>query len=71
MTIGELYHEAIIENEPSLLMLIDFLVKEKRVLTMDEPAAKLDYYLQDRFANKMNQYLREYEPKWKGGRATI
>ncbi|NNU94678.1 hypothetical protein ETC01_16265 [Geobacillus sp. NFOSA3] len=70
-TIGELYRDALVHNEPSLLMFIDFLVREKRVLSMDDPAANLDYYWQARFANKMNQYLQEYEPKWKGEKTAI
>lgn len=60
MTIKELYHHAILLNEPSLILLIDFLVKEKQVLTLQDDTSKLDYYFQDKFQNKMNQYLVEY-----------
>jgi hypothetical protein len=63
MKIRELYLDAIEYNEPSLLLLLDFLIYEKKVLTMEDDVKKLDYYFQDRFKNKMNAYLLEYKNK--------
>lgn len=62
MTILELYIEGK-DEFPSLKLFIDFLVFEKKVLKLDDPTEKLDYYLQDRFHNKMNEYLAEYKAK--------
>jgi hypothetical protein len=63
MKIRELYLDAVEYNEPSLLLLLDFLIYEKKVLTMEDDVKKLDYYFQDRFKNKMNAYLLEYKNK--------
>lgn len=66
--IGELYVDAIKYKEPTLILFIDFLVRERKVLSFDDPVEKLDYYFQDRFANKMNQHLDEYKTKREQGR---
>ncbi|AEH46760.1 hypothetical protein Geoth_0762 [Parageobacillus thermoglucosidasius C56-YS93] len=63
MTIQELYEEAIKDNHYSLWLLINFLMFEKRVIKPTDDASVLDYYLQERFKNKMNAYLLEYERK--------
>jgi hypothetical protein len=63
MNIKEVYIESIQYNYYSLRLLIDYLVKERKVLTMEDNEEKLKYYLQDRFANKMNEYLKAYEVK--------
>jgi hypothetical protein len=39
----------------------EYLVKERKVLKVNDDADKLSFYLQEQFANKMNQYLQEYE----------
>lgn len=62
MTILDLYLEGK-DEFPSLKLLIDFLVFEKKVVKMDDPIDKLDYYLQDKFHNKMNEYLGGYKQK--------
>lgn len=59
--IKELYHEAIKHNHYSLTLFIDYLVNERKVLKMTDSEERLTYYLQDRFAVKMNAYLAEYE----------
>lgn len=64
MLIEEYYRESIKQNFPSLTMLIDYLVYEKQILNMDDEEEKLSYYLQDRFHNKMNEYLTEYGKTW-------
>jgi hypothetical protein len=58
--IKDLYMAAILNNHQSLVLLIDFLVNEKKTLILNDDLAKIEYYLQDKFANKMNEYLNEY-----------
>ncbi len=58
-----LYQEAIIHDYKALAVLIDFLVKEKKVLKMDDDCEKLNYYFQPKFKNKMNEYLYEHAKK--------
>jgi hypothetical protein len=61
MTVRDCYMEAIIGKHHSLKLMIDYLVNEKKVLTMTDSEDKLTYYLQDKFAKKMNEHLAEYE----------
>ena len=61
MTIQEIYHEAKQGNYYSLILLIEYLVKERKVLEWNSSEDKLTYYLQDRFHKKLNEYLAEYE----------
>jgi hypothetical protein len=63
VTIRELYAEALMGKHQSLQLLIEFLVNEKKVLTMADEEEKLTFYLQDKFANKMNEHLLAYESK--------
>lgn len=63
MTVGELHAEAIKGKHHSLKLLIDYLVQEKKVLQMEDDSEKLNYYLQDRFQVKINQYLGAYDEK--------
>jgi hypothetical protein len=63
MTVREWYEEALISKFYSLRLLIEFLVYEKKVIKFEDDEAKLKYYLQDRFAKKMNEYLSVYEVK--------
>jgi hypothetical protein len=58
--IRNLYAEAIINNHQSLILLIDYLVQVRKALTLDDDAEKLNYYLQEEFHKKMNEYLNEY-----------
>jgi len=66
MTVGELYKEAIIGKHYGLRLVIEFLVYDKKVLNMSDNIDKLTYYLKDRFKNKMNEYLINYEQKLNG-----
>lgn len=66
MIIQEYYDEAIENKHYSLQLFIEYLVNEKRVLKMTDSEEQLRYYLQDRFTNKMNQYIKEYEEKRNG-----
>lgn len=63
MTVGQVYQEAFRYKEDSLILLIDFLVLEKKVLSADDDVSKLEYFMQDRFKSKMNQHLRAYKKK--------
>lgn len=65
MTVREWYKEAIIGKHYSLQLLIEFLVYEKNSIKFEDDTEKLNFYLQDRFANKMNEYLAEYEEEKK------
>jgi hypothetical protein len=68
MTIQELYQEALTYNYYSLLLVIDYLVIDRKVLEMNDSEDKLQYYLQDRFSKKLNEYLAEYEKKRNGAK---
>jgi hypothetical protein len=63
MTIQEIYLIAKKENHYSLVLLIEFLTLEKKVLKGNDTEDKLTYYLQDKFHRKMNNHLAEYEVK--------
>ncbi|MGJ9381786.1 hypothetical protein [Salipaludibacillus sp. CF4.18] len=45
MTVRELYNQAIIGNYPSLVHLIEWLIHEKRFLTMDRDARNIEYLM--------------------------
>jgi hypothetical protein len=59
MTIQELYVEG--KDFPSLLLLLDYLVHERKVVSMTDSIEKLTYYMQPKFHKKMNEYLDEYK----------
>lgn len=61
-TVSDWYKEAKGQHY-GLTLLIEFLVYEKKVLKMEDATEKLTYFLQDRFSNKMNEYLLDYERK--------
>lgn len=63
MTIQEQYDEALKYNFRSLIALIEYLVYVRKVLKMTDDSDELNYYLQDRFKVKMNEYLGEYFEK--------
>lgn len=63
MTIQEQYDEALKYNFRSLIALIEYLVYVRKVLKMTDDSNELNYYLQDRFKVKMNEYLAEYFEK--------
>lgn len=45
-------------------LLVHLLVYEKQVLKMTDDVMKIDYYLQDRFKNKMNEELNRLAVKF-------
>lgn len=66
MTIREVYEEAIIGNHYWLQILIEFLVFEKEVLTLEDGRSELDLYFKPNNQLRMNQLLFEYEKKTGG-----
>lgn len=63
MKVKELYRDAMDNEQQTLLLVLDYLIKERQVLSLDDDKSKLDYYLQDRFKDKMNEYLKEYKER--------
>jgi hypothetical protein len=61
MFVRDHYTEAKKYGYQSLVLLIEYLVHERKVLNMGDSEEKLSYYLQDKFQKKMNEYLMEYE----------
>lgn len=61
MSIEELYIEAIKYNHPSLILLIDFLLKEKKLIQWGDPIEILDYYFQLKYKSYVNQHLEIYK----------
>lgn len=56
----DLYMAAILNNHQSLVLLIDFLMNEKKVISLDDDISKLEHYLQEKYTKWMNKYLLEY-----------
>ena len=63
MRIQDCYNEAKEYGYNSLVLLIDYLVNERKVLKMTSNSAELTYYLQDKFAKRMNEYLADYKER--------
>lgn len=61
MTVRDWYREALQHNYYSLILLIEFLVYEKKTIKLQDPEQALNFYLQERFKDKMNAYLLTYE----------
>lgn len=70
MTVRDWYREALQHNYYSLILLIEFLVYEKKTIRLQDPEQALNFYLQEKFKDKMNAYLLAYEQQInRGGRA--
>jgi hypothetical protein len=63
MKVQDCYNEAKEYGYNSLVLLIDYLVNERKVLKMTSNSAELTYYLQDKFAKRMNKYLADYKER--------
>lgn len=61
MQIRDWYLDAVDYNQESLLLLLDFLIYEKKVLTMEDDEEKLQFYFQEKFRNRMNEHLKKYK----------
>lgn len=59
MKIQELYKEA--KEHYSLRLLIEYLVHERKILSMSDGVDKLHHYTQEKYWAKMGEYLRKYE----------
>jgi hypothetical protein len=64
MKINEYYRMSIEDNYLVGFLLVQLLVYEKQVLKMTDDVTKIDYYLQDRFKNKMNEELQRLADKF-------
>lgn len=63
MTIREVMNEAIKGQYTSLILMIELLVIEKKVINFDDDESKLDFYFQDKFKDKMNGHIKELKNK--------
>lgn len=61
MTVHEMYQGALEGDCRSLVLLIEYLVQEKKVVKMSDDKEKLKYYLQEKFGKAINEYLGQYE----------
>jgi 16S rRNA U1498 N3-methylase RsmE len=61
MNVQQIYEQARKQSHYSLVLLIEFLLHEKQVLKETDKEDNLTYYLQERFQQKMNNHLLEYE----------
>ncbi|MED1403822.1 hypothetical protein P4U07_13470 [Bacillus mycoides] len=60
MTVMDMYTEAKKDKILSSWLLIEYLVFEKKAITFADSVDKLTYFFEERFRNKMNEYLVEY-----------
>jgi len=60
MKLREIYQEAIKQNFPSLCLLLEFLILEKKVLTWDDHDSELDLYFKQNNKPRMSKLLKEY-----------
>lgn len=63
MTIRELYNDAVINDEPALQLMLDFLIFEKETVKFEDDKSALDLYMMDKHKEKMNRLLEEYKQK--------
>jgi hypothetical protein len=63
MMVRDLYQEAVKNNHYSLKLMIEYLINERKVLKMTDNSEQLTYYLQDKFAKRMNEYLADYKER--------
>ncbi|PGV91570.1 hypothetical protein, partial [Bacillus cereus] len=60
MTVMDMYTEAKKDGMISTWLLIEYLVFERKAITFADEMDKLTYFFEERFRNKMNEYLVEY-----------
>lgn len=60
MTIMDMYTEAKKDGIVSVWILIEYLVFERKAVTFADGVDKLNHFFEERFRNKMNEYLAEY-----------
>ncbi|WOA61030.1 hypothetical protein [Bacillus mycoides] len=60
MTVLDMYTEAKKDGIVSTWLLIEYLVFERKAITFADSMDKLTHFFEERFRNKMNEYLVEY-----------
>jgi hypothetical protein len=65
MRVQDCYNGAKEYGYNSLVLLIDYLVNERKVLKMTSNSEELQHYLKDKYAKAMNNYLSQYEERRK------
>lgn len=72
-TISEILMDAMKERQQPLMLLIDFLVKEKQVIKLNDPAAILEPYLDPGYKHRdyVNTALVDYVEKRKDDKTWI
>ncbi|MFJ5625418.1 hypothetical protein ACIQD3_22575 [Peribacillus loiseleuriae] len=63
MKIKELYSDAVKYNYHSLILMIEFLIFEKKTVKIDDDISALDLYLKPNNHARMNQLLDVYDRK--------
>ena len=65
MTVRELMNEALNGRYESLILLIDLLVTDKKTVSYEDDISVLDFYLQEKFRDKINGHIKEHKMKMK------
>lgn len=60
-SIRELYNAAVTENQEPVLLLLDFLIFEKEVLTFECDPVELNLYFKANNKKRMNELLLKYK----------
>lgn len=68
MTVSEVMIEAILHNHSSMLLLIDFLVEEKKTIKLTDNADNLNLYLLPKHQERINGLLSAYIERRKDDR---
>lgn len=68
MTIRDWYEANIRHNYYSLILLIEFLVYEKKTVRAQDSEEALNFYLQEKFKDRMNAYLLAFEQERQYGK---
>jgi hypothetical protein len=68
MKIRELVLEAELNKQSSLLLLLDFLINEKQVVSLSDNARVLELYFLPKHRDRLNKLLREYIEKRRADR---
>lgn len=61
MKVRELYREAMSDDQATLVMILDFLIKERKSLSLDDDVSRFNFMLDDKYKNKLNELLIEYK----------
>lgn len=67
MSIKEVYEAALLEDLFWLQTLIEFLLHEKKVITLDDDESVLNLYFKENNQKRMNDLLLEYQSNRRKG----